>query len=155
VTGVCSTRNLELVRSIGADEVFDRTAEDPTRSGRQYDVVLDIAGSYSASACRRVLTREGTYVVIGGQPGRWLQPAGHTFAGLAQGPFVSQKMLLADAVNCKAKRARMETLTGLLESGQVKPVLDRRFSFAELPAALEYQERGQASGKVTVAMVEE
>ncbi|MBC6461354.1 zinc-binding dehydrogenase [Actinomadura sp. HBU206391] len=104
VTGVCSTRNVDLVRSIGAAEVIDYTTADFTRNGERYDLVLDIAGSRSGSACRRVLTPTGTYVAVGGQAGRWLEPAGHIFRSLAASPFVSQRMVMADVVRCKEKR---------------------------------------------------
>jgi NADPH:quinone reductase-like Zn-dependent oxidoreductase len=96
VTGVCSARNAELVRSIGADEVIDYTRQDFTRGRGRYDLMLDIAGGHSAAACRRALTRGGTYVPVGGPAGRWLQPAGHVFAALALSPLVSHRMVGAD-----------------------------------------------------------
>jgi NADPH:quinone reductase-like Zn-dependent oxidoreductase len=152
VAGVCSTHNVALVRSIGADDVIDYRTEDFTQSGQRYDLLLDIAGSRSATACRRVLTPNGTLVVVGGQAGRWLQPAGHTFAALAVGPFVSQKMRMADTVGCTEKTQHLMTLTGLIEAGKVKPVIDRRYAFEEIPAAVRYQEEGHAPGKVVIAL---
>jgi NADPH:quinone reductase-like Zn-dependent oxidoreductase len=151
VASVCGTRNVDLLRSIGADEVVDYRTEDFTKSGQRYDLLLDIAGSRSAPACRRVLTPNGTLVVVGGQAGRWLQPAGHTFAALAVGPFVSQTMRMADTVGCPEKAQRLMTLTGLIEAGKVTPVIDRRFAFEEIPEAVRYQEEGHAPGKVVVA----
>ncbi|WP_129670180.1 NAD(P)-dependent alcohol dehydrogenase [Phytoactinopolyspora endophytica] len=152
VTGVCSARNVDLVRSIGADEVIDYTTADFTRSGQRYDLLLDIAGSRSGSACRRVMTPKGTYVIIGGPPGRWLQPAGHAVSTLAVSPFVSQRMVMTDVVQCAEKKRNLMTLTEFIEDGKITPVIDRRYSFEEIPAAITYQEEGHAAGKVVVAV---
>jgi NADPH:quinone reductase-like Zn-dependent oxidoreductase len=152
VTGVCSTRNVDLVRSLGADEVIDYTAADFTRHGRRYDLLLDIAGGRPASACRRVLTPKGTYVVVGGQAGRWLQPAGHAFSALAAAPFVSQRVVLADVVGCKENKQNLATLTEFIEDGRVTPVIDRTYPFADVPAAVRYQEEGHCPGKVVIAV---
>jgi len=119
VTGVCSTRNVDLVRSLGADEVIDYTTTDFTRQRQHYDLLLDIAGGHSVAAGRRVLTARGTYVVVGGQPGRWFQPAGHTFAALALSPFVSQRMAMADVYGYPARRQALVDLTELVEAGKV------------------------------------
>jgi NADPH:quinone reductase-like Zn-dependent oxidoreductase len=151
VTGVCSTRNVELVRSIGADEVVDYTAADFTRSGQHHDLLLDNAGSQPASACRRVLTPKGTLVLVGGPAGRWLQPAGHVMSALALGPFVSQRVVAADAVGTD-KKANLLTLTRFIEDGKVTPVIDRRYPFEESRAAITYQEEGHAPGKVVVTL---
>jgi NADPH:quinone reductase-like Zn-dependent oxidoreductase len=152
VTGVCSAHNVELIRSIGADDVIDYTKEDFTTRARRYDLLLDIAGSRSASAARKVLIRKGTYVVVGGQAGRWIQPAGHAFSVLALSPFVPQRMALADLVRSKERKHNLVTLTGLIEDGKITPVIDRRFAFADIPAAVSYQEAGHAPGKVVVSM---
>jgi NADPH:quinone reductase-like Zn-dependent oxidoreductase len=150
VTGVCSTRNLDLVRSHGADEVVDRTKEDFTRGGQVYDVLLYIAGNRSFSECRRVLARKGVCVLIGGAASRWLQPAGHVFATLAASAFVSQKAVLTDVLSARGNRRNLEELTDLVEDGRLTPVVDRVYDFAELRAAIRYQEEGQAPGKVVV-----
>jgi NADPH:quinone reductase-like Zn-dependent oxidoreductase len=152
VTGVCGTRNMELVRSIGAKEVIDYTAEDFTRHGRRYDLLLDIAGSHSGWACRRALTPKGTYVAVGGRPGRWLQPAGHMAAALAVSPFVSQRMAMTDVFGSKENKQNLITLTELIEAGRVTPVIDRSYPFEEIPAALRYNEQGHAQGKVVIAI---
>src|SRR5437870_10044600 len=110
VTGVCGTRNVDLVRSIGADQVIDYTTEDFTRNGQRYDLMLDIAGSRSVSACRRVLTRTGTYVVVGGPGGRWLQPVRHVVSALAVSPFVSQRMVRVDVYRCRENQQNLMTL---------------------------------------------
>jgi NADPH:quinone reductase-like Zn-dependent oxidoreductase len=152
VAAVCSAGNADLVRSIGADEVIDYRSEDFTRGGPRFDLMLDIAGSRPVLQSRRALTPKGTFVVIGGQAGRWVQPAGHALGTLAMGPFLSQRMLLADAVGCTAKRQALMTLTDLIEEGSVTPVIDRRYSFEDLPAAVRYQEEGHTPGKVVVTV---
>ncbi|MFC4111604.1 NAD(P)-dependent alcohol dehydrogenase [Nonomuraea zeae] len=152
VTGVCSTRNTDLVRSLGADEVVDYTKEDFALSGERYDLMVDIAGSHSGSACRRVLTRKGILVVVGGRGSRWLQPAGHAFSILASGPFVSQRMALADVIRCKDTKRNLVTLTEYIEDGRMTPVIDRSYPFAEIPAAVRYSEEGHAAGKIVVTV---
>jgi NADPH:quinone reductase-like Zn-dependent oxidoreductase len=152
VDAVCSTANVPAVRSLGAERVFDYRAEDFTRSSRRYDVVLDVAGSKSVFACRRVLARGGTFVAVGGRAGRWFQPAGHVFAALASGPFARRRVVLADAVACQDKAAVLRELTAFVESGAVTPVIDRTYPFDDLRAAFGYQEAGHAKGKVVVTV---
>ncbi|MEV5717221.1 NAD(P)-dependent alcohol dehydrogenase [Amycolatopsis mediterranei] len=152
VDAVCSAANAERVRSLGAGHVFDYRAEDFTRSGRGYDVVLDIAGSRSVFACRRVLARDGTFVAVGGQAGRWVQPAGHVFAALASGPLTRRRVVLADAVACADKAAALGELAGMVERGAVTPVIDRSYPFDDLREAFAYQEAGHARGKVVVTI---
>lgn len=150
VTAVCSTRNVELVRSLGADVVIDYTTTDFTQNGDHYDLVLDIAGSRSISACRRVLTPKGSYVIVGGQAGRWVQPAGRMFSALAVAPFVSQRIAMADVVRCTRNKENLILLTELIENGEITPVIDRSYPFDEIPTAVRYQEAGHAAGKVVV-----
>jgi NADPH:quinone reductase-like Zn-dependent oxidoreductase len=150
VTGVCSTPNLDLVRSLGAAEVIDYTTTNFTRTGHRYDVVLDNAGGHSAVALRRALTPDGTLVVVGGPAGRWLQPAGHMFSILAMSPLVSRRIVMADTGRPATLKQNLVTLTGLIEDGAVTPVIDRRYPFEEIPAAVRYQEKGHARGKVVV-----
>ncbi|MEV7009685.1 NAD(P)-dependent alcohol dehydrogenase [Streptosporangium sp. NPDC051022] len=152
VTGVCSTRNVGLVRSIGAKEVVDYTEEDFTRSGRRYDLLLDIAGSRPVRTCRRALTPGGTHVVVGGRAGRWLRPVSHVMSALATSPFVSQRMAVADAVRCTQNKQNLMTLTELIEDGKITPVIDRSYPFEEIPAAVGYLEQGHAPGKVVVTV---
>jgi NADPH:quinone reductase-like Zn-dependent oxidoreductase len=152
VTGVCSTRNVDLVRSLGADEVIDYTTTDFTREPQRYDLLLDIAGGHSAAASRRVLTPKGTYVIVGGQPGRWFQPAGHAFASLGLSPFVSQRIVLADVYGYSARQQALSTLTDLIEAGKVAPVIDRTYPFDDIQTAMTYQEEGHAPGKVVITV---
>jgi len=152
VAGVCGPRNLDLVSSIGADEVLDYSAEDFTRHGQRYDLMLDIAGTRSAAGCRRILTPKGTLVVVGGPAGRWLQPAGHMFSTLAVAPLASQRMVMANVAGSTEHKQNLMTLTQLIESGQVTPAIDRTYAFGEIPAAITYQEQGHARGKVVVTV---
>ena len=149
---VCSLPNADLARSIGADDVIDYTSQDFTRSGRRYDVLLDIAGSRPVFACRRVLAPRGTLVLIGGPAGRWLQPAGHMFSALAMAPLVSQRIAIADTVSCTAKKQILMTLTTLIEDGKVTPVISRRYPLHDIREAVRYQEQGHAAGKVVVTI---
>lgn len=152
VTGVCSARNLELVRSIGANDVIDYTAEDFTQSAQRYDLLLDIAGSRPVRAARRVLTGGGTYVVVGGQAGRWLQPVGHMISAMAMSPVVSQRVAYPDVAGYKGYKQNLMTLSELIEDGKVTPVVDRIYSFEEIPAAVIYQEQGHTPGKVVITI---
>lgn len=149
VTGVCSSRNVEMVRSIGADEVIDYTRQDFTAGGLCYDLILDIAGSRSLSACRKVLTPRGTFVVVGGPGGRLIAPADRAVKAALMSRFVSQRMLpfLANTT-----REDMIILKDLIDAGTVTPVIDRTYPLSETPAALRYVEEGHARGKVVITM---
>jgi len=152
VTGVCRTRNLQLVASIGARQVVDYTAADFSRQGRRHDVLVDVAGGRSLRAYRRALAPKGTLVLVGGPAGRWVQPAGHVFARMAAGALVSQRVVLADVVARPDKQRLLQDLTSMIEAGTVTPVIDRSYPFEELPAAVRYQEEGHAPGKVVVTV---
>ena len=152
VAGVCGPQNVDLVASIGADEVIDYSTEDFTRNGQRYDLVLDVAGTRSVVACRRALTAKGTFVGVGGPAGRWLQPAGHIFSALAVAPLASQTMATVDTPGCTEKKQNLVTLTQLIEDGKITPVIDRGYPFGQIPAAISYQEQGHARGKVVVAL---
>ena len=152
VDAVCSSPNADLVRSVGADDVIDYAKADFTRSGRRYDVLLDIAGGRPAVACRRVLARRGTLVLIGGPAGRWLQPAGHVFSALAVAPLGPQRIALADTVSHAAKKQTLMTLTAFIEEGKVTPVISRTYPFHDIRDAIRYQEQGHVPGKVVVTM---
>lgn len=150
VTAVCSAPNTELVRSLGAAEVIDYTTQDFTRQGQHYDLLLDIAGSHRAHASVRVLKPNGTFVAVGGPPGRWLQPAARVFGALAVAPLVSQRMVIADTGRSTEHQHHLATLTELIQGGKVTPVIDRSYPFADIPAAIRYQEQGHARGKVVI-----
>jgi NADPH:quinone reductase-like Zn-dependent oxidoreductase len=142
VTGVCSTRNVEMVRSIGADHVVDYTREDFTRGTTRYDLMLDTIGDRSLRECRRVLAPKAVYVFIGG-------PMRHLAASMLAGPFVSQDV---KAVVAKRSSADLEFLSGLIEAGKITPVIDRTYPLSEVPAAIRYLEEGHARGKVVITV---
>jgi NADPH:quinone reductase-like Zn-dependent oxidoreductase len=149
---VCGSSNADLVRSIGAEDVIDYARQDFTRSGRRYDILLDIAGTRPALACRRVLTSRGTLVLVGGPAGRWLQPAGHMFSALPLAPLMSQRVAIANTVSCPAKKQILTTLTTLIEDGQVTPVISRSYPFHDIQDAVRYSEQGHVPGKIAVTM---
>src|SRR5437588_1309080 len=152
VTGVCSTRNLDMVRSLGADHVIDYTKEDFTKSAQRYDVVLDNVPNHSLSECRRILNPTGKYVMIGGggpNDNRWIGPFGRLIQTLVMAPFVSQKMGMMMA---ELKKSDLAILGDMMQSGKLKPVIDRTYKLSELPAAIAYLEEGHARGKVVITV---
>jgi NADPH:quinone reductase-like Zn-dependent oxidoreductase len=148
VTGVCGTKNVGMVRSLGADDVIDYTKEDFTRSGRRYDLILD-NGYRSLSDCRRALTRTGTLVLIGGTTGRWIDGLARNIRARASSPFVRQK---ARPFLAKPTRADLSVLKELIEADEVTPVIDRTYPLSETPQAIRYLEEGHARGKVVITV---
>ena len=149
VTGVCSTRNVELVRSIGADHVIDYTKEDFTQSEQRYDVILDNAETHSLSECRRVLAPKGTYIPNRGSGGRWIGPLGRIAKARVISLFVRQKL---HPFLSKENNEDLVQLKELLESGKVTPVIDRTYALSESAEALAYVGEGHARGKVVIAV---
>src|SRR5437762_7388514 len=152
VTGACSTRNVDLVRSLGADHVIDYTKEDFAKGTERYDVILDNVGNHSLSELRRVLNPSGKYVMIGGggpDDSRWIGPFGRVINTMILSPFVSQKMgmMMADA-----NQKDLTVLGDMMQSGKVKPVIDRTYKLSEVPAAIAYLEEGHARGKVIITV---
>src|SRR5256885_157912 len=150
VTGVCSTRNVDLVRSIGADHVIDYTREDFTHGAQHYDLILDNVGTHSLLEYKRVLNPKGIYVMIGSTTiGNWFAWLATPIEGLVLSPFVSQKfgMFIAEL-----NREDLATLGDLMQSGKVTPVIDRRYKLSETPEALRYLEQGHARGKVVLSV---
>src|SRR5437899_1153239 len=152
VTGVCSTRNVDLVRSLGADHVIDYTKEDFAKGAERYDVILDNVPNHSLSECRRILIPNGKYLMIGGggpNDSRWIGPFGRVIKTMVLSPFTSQKMgmMMADA-NGKD----LTVLADMMQSGKLKPVIDRTYKLSEVPAAIAYLEEGHARGKVVITL---
>jgi NADPH:quinone reductase-like Zn-dependent oxidoreductase len=151
VTGVCSTRNVDTVRSIGADHVIDYTEEDFTRSGHRYDLMLDIAGSRSWSDCKRVLAEKANLVVVGGPKGnRWIGPLSQALK-LRLGAVGNSRRVVAPFL-AKINKADLLVLQELLENGTVTPVIDRQYKLSQAPEALGYLGEGHARGKVVVTV---
>ena len=130
VTGVCSTGNVELVRSIGADHVVDYTKEDFARSDRRYDLLVDTVGNRSIGDFRRALTPKGTLVIVGGGGGRLLGPMAQVLRARLASRFVSQRLA---PVLARGKLEDLDYLRGLIEEGKVRPVIDRTYPLAEAP----------------------
>lgn len=147
VTGVCSTRNVEMVRSIGADHVIDYTQEDYTKSGQHYDLIIDNVGNHSLLANRRVLNPDGIFVIIGGPKGNWLAPLMNPIKALMLSPFVGQEFVM---ILAKLDKDDLAILGDLMQAGKVTPVIDRRYRLSEVPAAIRYSEEGHARGKIVI-----
>src|SRR5947208_7452014 len=152
VTGVCSARNVDLVRSLGADQVIDYTKQDFAKGERRYDVILDNVPNHSLSECRRILNPNGKYIMIGGggpNDSRWIGPFGRVINTMVLSPFVSQKMgmMMADA-----NQKDLTVLGDMMQSGKVKPVIDRTYKLSEVPEAIRYLEQGHARGKVVITV---
>ena len=152
VTGVCSGRNVELVRSLGADHVIDYTKEDFTKRAERYDLILDNVGSQPLSGFRCVLTPKGKYVAIGGggvNDSRWTGPLVGVIKMLVLKPFGTQEMSMMLA---EINRKDLTVLADLIQTGKVKPVIDRTYTFSQLPEAMRYLEEGHARGKVVITV---
>ena len=150
VTGVCSTRNVEMVRSIGADHVIDYTQDDFTRSEQRYDLIFQSAGTSSPSDCRRALTSKGTLVLSSGESGgRWIGPVDRIIKAVLLSLFVSQRL---GAFMAKRSKEDLQVLKELIEAGKVTPVIDRTYPLSEVPEAIRYLEEGHARGKIVITV---
>src|SRR5438094_6486874 len=153
VTGVCSTRNIDLVRSLGADHVIDYTKEDFTKGDQKYDVILDNVANHSLSECRRVLTPNGIYVMIGGGGANeqgLVGPLGKALNAALYSRFVKQKMGMMMA---QPSTQDLTLLAELVQSGKLQTGIDRTYkSFSEVPDAIRYLEEGHARGKVVITV---
>ena len=150
VTGVCSTRNVEMVRSIGANHVIDYTREDFTKGGQRYDLILDCIGNHSLSACRRVLNPRGICVMVGERSGRgMIGILARLIAALVLSWFVTQKMVTFLARPIKED---LTVMRELMAAGKVTPVIDRCYSLSEVREAIRYLGEGHARGKVVIVL---
>jgi NADPH:quinone reductase-like Zn-dependent oxidoreductase len=144
VTGVASSKNVELVRSLGADEVVDYTSETVGSGGRVYDVIVDIAGNRPLAELRRSLTPKGTLVIVGGTGGSATMGFGRTVRATMLSPFVGQRLV---ALLSKPNLPDLDTLRDLLESGAIAPMVDHVYPLSETPSVVEQLGSGRSSGK--------
>ena len=147
VTAVCSTRHLDIVRSIGADHVIDYTREDFTQNGKRYDLILAANGARSISDYQRALGPKGTYVMSGGAMSQMMQ-------AMLMGPWMSRNGQKMGNLAAKPNKQDLAFIKELLEAGKVKPVIDRCYPLSEVPEALRYLEEGHAQGKVVITVAQ-
>ncbi len=148
VTGVCGTAKADLVRSIGADHVIDYTRADFADGQRHYDLILDIGGNSRLSRLRRALTPRGTLVIAGGEGGRWTG-VGRQLRALALSVLIRQRLTMFVS---RHRQADLDTLHGLIETGQVTPVIGRTYPLAEAPLAVRHLHAGHARGKIVITV---
>jgi NADPH:quinone reductase-like Zn-dependent oxidoreductase len=150
VTGVCSTTQVELVRSIGADDIIDYTRDDFAETGQRHDLILDIAGARSISHLRRALAPRGTLVIVGGEGGgRWFGGIDRQLRALMLSPFVTQKLGMFVS---NPKGEDLVVLKELIEAGKVTPVIGQTYPLSEVPEAFRRLEKGHARGKVVITV---
>ncbi len=149
VTGVASTRNLDLVRQLGADHVIDYTTESIGDEGRRFDVIIDIAGNRPLSELRRALEPRGTLVIVGGSGGQATMGFGRTIRASLLSPFVGQRLR---ALISKPNAADLETLVGFVQSGALTPQVDASYPLAEAAAAIDLVGAGRSRGKTVVTI---
>jgi NADPH:quinone reductase-like Zn-dependent oxidoreductase len=149
VTGVGSTKSVDLVRSIGADHVIDHTQEDFTRTGQRYDLILEMAGNRSLADLRRALTPKGTLVLVGGSGGRWFMRTGRTLRAVVVSRFVGQRLR---SFFSKPRGADLVVLQELLDAGKLTPVIDRTFPLSETAEAIGYVGERSTQGKTVITV---
>jgi len=148
VTGVCSTAQAELVRSLGADHVIDYTREDVTDGTRRWDLIIDTAGHRSLSRLRRALTPHGTLVIVGSEGrGRWLGGFDRNLRAVALSRFVGQRLRM---LSSKPRPDDLESLRELIEAGKVAPAVDRTYPLRQVPEAMRYLVEGHGGGKIAI-----
>ena len=152
VTGVCSGRNADMVRSIGADRVIDYTKEDFSKGEERYDLILDCVGTQPLLGFKRVLNPNGICVLIGGggpDEGRWIGPMARPIKALILAPFIDQEMSM---ILAEVNQKDLTVLGDLMQSGKVTSVIDRTYPLSETADAMRYLEKGHARGKVVVTV---
>jgi NADPH:quinone reductase-like Zn-dependent oxidoreductase len=148
VTGVCRTAKMDTVRSLGTDHVIDYTRADIAAGGGRYDVILDIGGNSPLKQLRSVLDPRGTLVIVGGETGgRWLAGNDRQLRALLLSPFTGQTLT---TLICSENTPDLLALTKVIESGQVRPVIDQTYPLSQTPAAIQYMRDGHAQGKVVI-----
>jgi NADPH:quinone reductase-like Zn-dependent oxidoreductase len=150
VTGVCSARNVEMVRSLGADRVIDYTKEDFTKGEQRYDLILDMIGNHSLSDCMRTLTPQGRLVIVGStDKGNWLGPVSIMLRAAVLSRFASHDV---GAFLAHTTQKDLTIVGDLMQAGKVRSVIDRRYGLSDVPEAIGYLEEGHARGKVVVTL---
>jgi NADPH:quinone reductase-like Zn-dependent oxidoreductase len=149
VTGVCSGKNAEMVRSIGADHVIDYTKVDFARTGDKYDLILDTIGNRSIFDFKRALTETGTYVGVGAGPGNWVGPVIGFVVVRVVGWFGRQHLT---GMMARITRQDLVHIAKLIESGKLKPIIERRYSFEQIPEAITHLETGRVAGKLVITV---
>ena len=147
VTGVCSTRNIEMVKSLGADHVVDYTREDFTARPERFDAFLDMMSNHPLSALRRILTPQGTYVQVGGPAGTWISPLNKVLTLLLSSPFVSQRLVTFTA---RINAIDLTLLGAMTQAGQLGPVIDKCYPLTEAAAAFVHLGTHHARGKIVI-----
>ena len=147
VHGVCSTRNVELVRSLGADRVWDYKKENYTESDERYDVIVDMVGNHSIGANRGVMQDDGIFVMVGGPAGDWFGPLAGPLSAMVQSPFVSQELIVMLA---QISQDDLGAVADLMAAGKVRSVIDRRYDLSQVAEAIRYSESGRARGKIII-----
>lgn len=148
VTGVCSSTNADLVRSLGADRVIDYASQDITESDERYDLIFQLGGSHAPGALRSLLNSKGTLLLSSGEStGRWIGPLGRVIKASLLSPFVSQSLV---SFTVKPNSDDLDVIKELIDDGRVRPVIDRAFQLADVPDAIKQVERGHTQGKIVV-----
>ena len=147
VHGVCSARNVEMVKSIGADHVYDYKTENYTQSGEKYDLIVDMVGNHSISANLKVLKENGRMVIVGGPKGNWIGPLIPFVTAAWMTNFVDQEL---QSFVAEFNRADLATIADLMNTGQVRSVIDRHYRLDQIQDALAYSESGRARGKIVI-----
>jgi NADPH:quinone reductase-like Zn-dependent oxidoreductase len=150
VTGVCSTRNMDMVRSLGADNVIDYTQEDFTRSGQRYDLILDNVGNHSLSDTRKALEPRGVLLPNGAPVSGWVGGLGHVLGALVSSLLVTQQ---GRSFVSMPNKEDLATLKGLVESGAIEPVIDRTFPLSKTAEAIEHVGAGHSQGKSVITVI--
>jgi len=147
VHGVCSTRNVELVRSLGADRVWDYKQENYTESNEEYDVIVDMVGNHPIGSNLGVMKADGIFVLVGGEKGDWFAPLAGPIGALLKSPFVSQELIVLLA---QITQEDLRALADLMAEGKVRSVIDRRYRLDQVAEAVRYSEAGRARGKIII-----
>ena len=151
VTAVCSGRKADAVRALGADHIIDYTTDAVLAGGQRFDVMLDLVGNYTPRQCRRVIKRRGVYVASAGGNGKWIAPMPRMLWIMLTNPFVSQRMTLM--MPLADKQPQLTTLAGMLERGEIKPLISRSCTLADIPDAVREQGEGHMLGKAVATIV--